>query len=589
MHRVGENEGRARRDPLLMIQLLLAVLLALCVYRGYFEASAATIAGALLLLVWQIRPKWFEAAIRGFERLARRRFLPVALVVTVSFTVAFGLSLTRGIPQPAINDEFSYLLAADTFLHGRLANPTHPMWMHLETLQVIFQPTYASKYPPAQGLVLAAGTLIGGRAIVGVWLSTALACGLICWCSMAWLGRRWGFLGGLLAAIHPLVLEWSQNYWGGAVAMGGGAILLGAFRRLARRPNARDAWLMGAGMAMVAFSRPYEGAVLSVLSLAALLFLTLRGNRIPAGTLLRSVGLPVVVAGGLIVMGWAYFNLRVTGNPLEMPVILHEKTYAITKPFVWQDPYPEPTYRHPSIRNTEAMWMLPVYMAQRRSFAGFYSAAIDKLALYSNAAFQGYGIVVLIALFLARRDWFLRLTLAILMVFSVVLLAATWSQPHYAAPIAAIVIALSLKTLKRLNRYTAAGLPIGRTLVRVCLTLFVASMVTTVLEQKPIGANAWSLERARIQAGLQQQPGKHLVLVRYTDHNFPEEWIHNDADIDGAKVVWAHDMGREQNRELLEYFKERAIWLLEPDTRKPKKPDVVPYLEEVAMKVSPTD
>jgi hypothetical protein len=73
-------------------------------------------------------------------------------------------------------------------------------------------------------------------------------------------------------------------------------------------------------------------------------------------------------------------------------------------------------------------------------------------------------------------------------------------------------------------------------------------------------------DRARILSELDQQPGRHLVIVRYSaSHQFGLEWVFNRADIDTSKVVWAHDLGQKQNAELLKYFQGRRIWIVEPD------------------------
>src|SRR5439155_4280530 len=141
----------------------------------------------------------------------RRRWLSVVLVALVSLLMSAALSLLVRMPQPAVNDEFSYLLAADTFAHGRLSNPAHPLWIHFESMHIIHQPTYASKYPPGQGLMLALGQLVTGEPIVGAWLSGALASAAICWLLLGYLRPRWAVLGGILAALHPLLLAWSQS------------------------------------------------------------------------------------------------------------------------------------------------------------------------------------------------------------------------------------------------------------------------------------------------------------------------------------------------------------------------------------------
>jgi hypothetical protein len=68
------------------------------------------------------------------------------------------------------------------------------------------------------------------------------------------------------------------------------------------------------------------------------------------------------------------------------------------------------------------------------------------------------------------------------------------------------------------------------------------------------------MDRAAVQASLEASPGQHLVIVHYgAAHSFAREWVYNAADIDAAKVVWARDMGA-QNEELRRYFAGRKVW-----------------------------
>lgn len=495
------------------------------------------------------------------------------------FVIVFRLAMLPWVPVPVpdVHDEYSYLLAADTFAHGRLTNPPSPLWVHFESFHTNVLPTYQSMYPPAQGLTLALGQKLTGVPWTGVLLSVALMCAAIYWMLLGWLPAPWAWLGGAFACVRFGTFSyWVNSYWGGAVAALGGALVLGALPRLRRELKLSVALIFAAGLLILANSRPLEGFLFSLPLMISLAFLLIKSARVnwsaTAKVALPAIALLVLGAGWML-----YYNWRGTGHPLLMPYQVNYETYHITKPFFFQKPNPIPQYRH--------MEMRAFYIRHELPAAMLWKYEMDYFTRTSASIYYGFFLwpfLLLMApciLALARGE--LRIVLLSTVLVAADLMAQIWPpHSHYAAPITGAMILMLLYSLQYMRSHRQGWLSAyalwGSRAVVIVFALWMISPIADKLWNPylllPASHNPGSATaklyplppqfiRARIQSELEARGGKHLVIVGYPARDVPsQEWVYNDADIDNSKVVWARDMGYLQNLDLLEHYPDRQVW-----------------------------
>ncbi len=549
---------------------------------GFGASDFVEIGIAALLILLAFTRCWAEPFLR---RLAKST--AASMILLAGLPIALRLLLLSRCPTPTADgsDDFSYLLLGDTLFHLRLANAPHLLHEFFETIFVLQEPSYSSIYPLGQGMALALGQLVFGNAWAGVLLSVGLLCALCYWMLRAWTTPAWSLAGGLLAVIEfgPLS-SWTNSYWGGAVSGVAGCLVFGALARLREGGRMRDAALVGIGIGLEALTRPFEAVLLTacvMLFFAPMLWKPMNGGRGARSLAVALLGLAPAV--GLTLT----HNKSVTGSWTTLPYMVSRYQYGVPTSFTVQaNPVPHRTLTRQQQLDYRAQ--SAIHGDTLDTFGRFTQRLAFRLRYYSFFFLAPLYLAALMFV-ITIREWRFAWILVALFVFALGTNLYPYFYPHYVAAVTCLCVLVSVKGLEWMSGVKVRGVAVGgqasRFILLVCASQFLfwygLHLLGTEDVWPALGYETWDYinygdrdGRVAINKELANASGKQLVFVRYWPRHKFQEWVHNAADIDASRVVWANDLGAVEDQKLLDYFRNRKAWLLEPDAQPPR---LTPY------------
>ncbi len=267
---------------------------------------------------------------------------PLTLVMLcVVGVVSFGMSWRTGLNfaalPPAYHDEYSYLIQAETYLHGRWANPEFtPQPELFDQVHVLNEGQFASRYFPGTGAWIAPFLALGNPWL-GHQVAQALCAMLIFLVGRELSNNGTGLLAGLLFALSPGLILFSNLLLAHHPTMLGLCLFLWAFLR-GNRTGSLTCWLLaGCGLSFAMLCRPMTAAAFGLpfgIVFAVWWFTgkeTRQYSDVSSTTTFMvrtrsalALGLPLVL-GFLIVF---ISNKQITGSYTRTPYELYLDTYT---------------------------------------------------------------------------------------------------------------------------------------------------------------------------------------------------------------------------------------------------------------------
>ena len=229
-------------------------------------------------------------------------------------------------------------------------------------------------------------------------------------------------------------------------------------------------------------------------------------RRPPAAMSLGRVIVPAALLLVLVGSWMAYYNARLTGDPMTLPYQAHSQRYAYTPVFLWQKPRPAPEYPNQAFRDFYLGWQAEGYLEQQ-SLSEAFRRKRENLYFYATPLLL-VPLVTLPWMLRSRRTRFAAGT--VLLVFAASL-GVSGTHAHYIAPVAPLIFLLVVQGLRQVNLFAWRGRVVGPALVAALLLLHLAIFAAAIPLYAAQEVPAWALQRDRIRAKLEGMPDRHLV------------------------------------------------------------------------------
>jgi hypothetical protein len=105
--------------------------------------------------------------------------------------------------------------------------------------------------------------------------------------------------------------------------------------------------------------------------------------------------------------------------------------------------------------------------------------------------------------------------------------------------------------------------------IAVCLTVAAVSLFRQTGSSAMNTASSFPNARRQVTQQLEDKPGMHLVLVSYDlERHYPgNELVHNGAEFNTERILWARSKGPKSDLELCQAYSDRTFWSVTTDDK----------------------